>query len=128
MGAHHATAVAFGLEGVYQDRAFACHARLARALGDAFAMFDAHSMQVALILRESIQACPNDAKGASKVPLRSSIRCPVYTFGNGSGPSSPELPSPELINKQLSSLHTRNLTALDRFKGLSFHSTNNENG
>ena len=61
--------VAFGLEGVYQDRAFACHARLARALGDAFAMADAHSMQVALILRESIQACPNDAKGATKVPL-----------------------------------------------------------
>ena len=67
--AHHATTVAFGLESVYQDRAFACHARLARALGDAFAMVDAYSMQVALILRESIQACPNDAKGATKVPL-----------------------------------------------------------
>jgi hypothetical protein len=65
-------AAAFVLEGVYQDRVFACHGLLARALGDAFGMIDAHSMQVALILRESIQACPNDANGATKAPLRSS--------------------------------------------------------
>ena len=87
-------AAAFVLEGVYPDRVFACHGLLARALGDAVAMADAHSVQVALILRESIQACPHDAKGATKAPQRSSIRCPVYTLGNGAGPCNPELPSP----------------------------------
>ena len=87
-------AAAFVLEGVYQDRVFACHGLLARALGDAVAMVDSHSVQVALILRESIQACPNYAKGATKAPQRSLIRCPVYTLGNGAGPCNPELPSP----------------------------------
>ena len=95
LDAHHATSAAFVLEGVYQDRVFACHGLLARALGGAFGMIDAHSMQAALVLRETIQSCPNDAKGATKAPLRSStsIRCPVYTLGNGAGPSNPELPS-----------------------------------
>ena len=84
-----------GLKACIRIAFFACHGLLARALGDAVAMVDAHSVQVALILRESIQACPNDAKGATKAPQRStSIRCPVYTLGNGAGPSNPELPSP----------------------------------
>ena len=65
-------AAAFVLEGVYQDRVFACHGLLARDLGDAFGIIDAHSMQVALFLRECIQDCSNDAKGATKAPLRSS--------------------------------------------------------
>ena len=121
--------MAFGLEGVYQDRAFACHARLARALGDAFAMVDAHSMQVALILRESIQACPNDAKGATKVPLCAHQSEIQFTrLEMALAPTT--LSFPVLAHQQTAvhSLHTQNLTALDRFKGLSFHSTNNENG
>ena len=84
-----------GLKACIRIAFFACHGLLARALGDAVAMVDAHSVQVALILRESIQACPNDAKGATKAPQRStSIRCPVYTLGDGAGPCNPELPSP----------------------------------
>ena len=95
LGAHHATAASFGLlKACIRIAFFACHGLLARALGDAVAMVDSHSVQVALILRESIQACPNDAKGATKAPQRSSIRCPVYTLGNGAGPCNPELPSP----------------------------------
>jgi hypothetical protein len=68
-----------GLKACIRIAIFACHGLLARALGDAVAMVDSHSVQVALILRESIQACPNDAKGATKAPQRSLIRCPVYT-------------------------------------------------
>jgi hypothetical protein len=83
-----------GLKACIRIAIFACHGLLARALGDAVAMVDSHSVQVALILRESIQACPNYAKGATKAPQRSLIRCPVYTLGNGAGPCNPELPSP----------------------------------
>ena len=117
-------AAAFVLEGVYQDRVFACHGLLARALGDVFGMNDAPSIQVALILRESIQACPHDAKGATKAPQRSLIRCPVYTLGNGPGPSNPELPSP---SSSKNSCPIYMLRTKQRWTQ-TFHSTNNENG